>query len=1020
MTATGPGEGGDDLGGGFGDGAALGQAVTTPAGAPLRVNAALAAMLGYPVAELATRPLRSLAHPDDLAAHLEAEQALRGGDRDLVALETRYLTGDGGYLAVHVTTQVRRAPDGRPRDHVAYVLARPARAAAASEHRYRRLFEAARDGILILDAATGLVLDANPFMTELTGLARAELLHRSLRDLGPFQTAAQSSFEELRARDGVRHDELQLATRDGRLVDVEVISTTYDRDDRRVIQCHVRDIDARRRMEHERERLAAAVAEASRATRASEAHYRRLVQALPGVLYALPDGAGDAYYSPQVEAALGYPAAELARDPAAWLAAIHPDDQPRVVHARADRSPDRIEIEYRIRHANGQWRWFLDRAAWIARPDGTTALEGLALDISDHKHAEAVLRTMVRAVEQSPVSIVITDREGNIEYVNPRFEQVSGYARAEAVGQNPRILQSGTTPREVYADLWRVIAAGGEWHGELCNRRKDGALFWESAAISGLTDEDGQVAHFIAVKEDITERKHAEEALRASERTLREAQVIARLGDYALDVATGTWRSSATLDTIFGIDEAYERSIAGWTALLHPDDRAATQQHLLDDVLALGHGFDREYRIVRQHDQAVRWVHGLGTVLRAADGQPVAMHGTIQDITTRKEAERERADLEARFQQAQRMESVGRLAGGVAHDFNNLLSVISSYAEMICEDLAPGQPFRADVDEIRAAAQRATDLTRQLLAFSRRQVLAPRVLDLNETVAGMEKLLARLLGADIVVTLHAARDLGHVRADPTQMEQIVMNLAINARDAMPHGGTLTIATANAEVDDARAHPDLRPGPYVALIVSDSGTGMDAATQGQIFEPFFTTKAEGKGTGLGLATVFGIVAQSGGHIAVTSAPGQGTTFTIHLPRVHDATTAPAPRVAPAATRGRATILLVEDQDQVRLLAATILRRQGYVVLDAANAGEALLVCEQHPAPIDLLVTDVVLPRLSGRQLAERLASLRPAMKVLYMSGSTDDTRLGDPAVPFLQKPLTPASLTTKVAAVLRDP
>ena len=422
----------------------------------------------------------------------------------------------------------------------------------------------------------------------------------------------------------------------------------------------------------------------------------------------------------------------------------------------------------------------------------------------------------------------------------------------------------------------------------------------------------------------------------------------------------------------------------------------------------------------RHKDGAPVSVEGRWTLVRDDDGTPKSILTVDTDLTERKRLER----AEEQLRQAQKMEAVGSLAGGVAHDFNNLLTVILSYAELIISGLLPGDPLRPDMEEVKKAGLRATELTRQLLAFSRKQILQPVVLDLNQVVANVQRMLGRLLGEAIELSVLTSPEAARVHADAGQLEQVIMNLVLNSRDAMPDGGNVTIETANLVLDQSYAaeHAGVASGRYVLLTVADTGFGMDRATQSRIFEPFFTTKDKSKGTGLGLPTVYGIVQQSGGHVSVQSELGKGTTFSVYLPRSdRNVESHSPPTSVPVSLRGTETILLVEDEDQVRAIIRTILSKHGYQVLEAQNGGEAFLVCEQFPRAIQLLLTDVVMPRMNGRQLAERLKSLRPEMKVLFVSGYTDDTIVHhgilDGALDFLAKPIMPEALLRKVRQML---
>ncbi len=617
--------------------------------------------------------------------------------------------------------------------------------------------------------------------------------------------------------------------------------------------------------------------------------------------------------------------------------------------------------------------------------------------------------------DASPVPLVVFDVTTlEMLAVNDATLRLYGYTREALMLQKVSVL-SGDGEDSVKARLSTLPT--GEVSGRSRQVRRDGTPLIVEYTTRPLSFAGHEAR--ISVIHDVTARFEAERAhalLAAIVESSNDAIVSKRL-----DGTITSWNRAA--ERLFGhtADEAIGKPIA----LIIPDDRQYEEEHQLP-LLAAGEGVDL-YETVRSRKDgtaiavsvALAPIHDLG-------GEVVGASKTARDLSAQRAAEEALRRTEEQLRQAQKMEAVGRLAGGIAHDFNNLLSVILSYADLVISDLSPSDPASADIAEISRAAQSAAELTRQLLVFSRQQVIAPQVLDLNEVIGAMDKMLRRILGEDVSLVSALAPGLGRVLVDPSNVEQVIMNLAVNARDAMPIGGKLTIETGNVELDlgYARQHLGFKPGPHVMLAVSDTGTGMDRATQARIFEPFFTTKEVGKGTGLGLSTVFGIAQQAGGSVWVYSELGKGTTLKVYLPRVDGDVETAKPSLDLGTLRGSETILLVEDQEQVRAVAHGILKRHGYRVIGSQNAGEALLVCETQPGVIHLLLTDVVMPHLSGAELAKRIAVTRPSTKVLCMSGYTDDSviRHGvlESGVAFLQKPFTPESLARKVREVLNTP
>jgi PAS domain S-box-containing protein len=771
-------------------------------------------------------------------------------------------------------------------------------------------------------------------------------------------------------------------------------------------------------------------------------------------------------------------------------------------------------------------------------------------DITERNRAEAQLRLQSAALRATAHAMVITDRAGVIEWVNPAFSELTGYTAGEAVGRNPRdLVKSGQHDAAFYEDLWHTILAGRVWRGETINRRKDGTLYVEDQTITPVRNSQNEITHFIAVKQDVTDQKHAEheirrqtqlvaqaerefralfvanplpmwiydltslrflevneaaitcygyerdeflamtikeirppedvesllayirqpreawqaagewrhrlksgqiidvdihshtitfagrpaalvvaqdvterkrsvEALRAAEERTRFALQNAGVGIWEVDYTTGTVQWSETLEAHFGLQPGtFEGTFEAFVERIHPDDRSSVLD-TIENAVKTGTDFLINHRSIWP-DGTVRWLNGAGRILLGEHGEPLRGIGISLDVT-------ERRTLEAQFHQAQKMEAVGRLAGGVAHDFNNILTAILGYCELLLEDTGADDPHRPDLIEIHKAGTRATGLTRQLLAFSRKQIIEPAILALNVIVEDMRAMLARLIGEDIKIVVRLRPELALIEADRGQVEQVIMNLAVNARDAMPKGGTLTIETANVEIDEHFGKPSsaVKPGHYIMLTVSDTGTGMTPQVQARLFEPFFTTKETGKGTGLGLATVYGIVTRSGGTVNVYSEMGKGTSVNVYFPRSDAAELVQDEALpvahAPAATQ---TVLLVEDEDELRDLTKRLLERQGYGVLVAATADEALQMFDRHAA-IDVLLTDVVMPGTSGPELTRALVDRRSELKVIYMSGYTEDAIVHHgvlkPGVAFIHKPFTSDALGRKIREVLNRP
>lgn len=635
----------------------------------------------------------------------------------------------------------------------------------------------------------------------------------------------------------------------------------------------------------------------------------------------------------------------------------------------------------------------------------------------------ASLYTQVRQAEENFRSIFENAVEGIFQLtadhrfltVNPSLARILGYdSPEEVIAAYTDIGKQLYVNPEIAHEVNRTLEAGGIIENfEFEAYRKNQEKIWLSLNMRLVRNETGQVLFPEGTIKDITEHKHAVEALRTSEERYRDLVENAHDIIYSHDLQGNYTSINKAGEQITGFTREEVLSLS-LRQTVTPEDFPKANE-MIRRKLAGERVTAYEMEIVAKDGRRV--AVEVNTKLIFQDGVPTGVQGIARDVTDRKQ-------LEQQLRQSQKMEAIGQLAGGVAHDFNNLLTAINGYSSLALQRTNPDERIRGYLEEIKKAGDRAANLTRQLLAFGRKQMLKPVALNLNDVVADMQKLLRRLIGEDIRFNTKFDPELKKVKTDPGQIEQVVVNLAVNARDAMPRGGTLTIETANFEVDReyAARHVGLAAGNYVMLAVSDTGCGMDQETKARIFEPFFTTKEKGKGTGLGLSTVYGIVTQSGGNIWVYSEPGRGTVFKVYLPQLQEESQAPEKGEAEvSAPRGSETILLVEDEDVVRGLARQILEQAGYRVLDARGGEEAIQLCNERREPIDLLLTDVVMPETSGKEIAERLTEMRPATRVLFMSGYTDEAIVHhgvlDSNVEFIQKPFTPVALARKVREVL---
>jgi len=849
----------------------------------------------------------------------------------------------------------------------------------------------------------------NDAACRLLGYTPEELLTMGAYDVAPEHPREKwaQHWEMLKQQKALSFETI-FRTKHGYLLPVEISANFVTFEGQDYNCAFVRDISERKRAEG--------------ALRESEERFRIMADNSPILLWVTDAEGGNLFVNRTYREFFGVDFQQV--NGPHWQPLIHPEDSSDYVAAFLDavRSKTAFKAEVRAQRADGEWRWMTSHAETRFAPTGEFLGHiGITLDITDRKLAEEERRKSeekyrIAFMSNPDACYLATMQDGLIVEVNSGFEAIYGYTRDQCIGVTSPELNLWAN----YADRDRMLAAL-EANGSVSNfivrsRRSSGELFDVNMSVTSLLIDGA--SYIYGIIKDVTEQVRAVQALSDSERqywTLIDFLPMGVLVHREGKILLANQKSSQ----IFGMQHPDDLIGTSMIDLVHPEERENVIQRVKTSMASGDWAEQREERLLRHNgDTFVAEVTGLPILF---GGLP-SMLVVFDDITKRLSAEEEHTLLTQQLRQSQKMEAVGRLAGGVAHDFNNLLTVMTGHAEMALMQLRKDDPLRPEVEEIEKTAQRAANLTRQLLAFSRRQVMAPVVLDVNEIVFSMNRMLRRIIGENIHLETSPAEHLWNVKADPGQIEQVIANLAVNARDAMPGGGSLAIETANVTLDEefTKCYPEAAVGPHVLLSVTDTGIGMSPEIQARIFEPFFTTKPMGEGTGLGLATVYGIVTQSGGHILVHSAVGHGTTFSIYLPiALEEPGNAPVRIAASRRLKGTESILLVEDSGTVRKMLTRVLEQYGYRVTAASSAEDAQEICRKVPAA-SLVLTDVVLPGINGVDLANWIRRQWPSARILLMSGYTADaipSTAADLGLDLLQKPFGPVQLITKIRETL---